>query len=352
MDTSQPLVDFSVIIPVYRSVAELERCLKSLRKNDLIRKSELIVVDDASPGVGKALEEIARRHGAAYHRLPLNAGPGVARNRGVELAQGDILVFIDADCVAPPDWLERITRPVRAGEAAVTTACYSAPVTANWLTVFQNEDYRYRMPAKECSTYFLNSCNMAITRNALLGSAGFPRQRVSEDMVLGIRLARRGTPARYLPDAGVRHDYHRDFRPYLRQRYAFAYHAMQSHLRTRSPETVEPSSRVRSFNPLRVAAGMLFSSLMLAAFLGAAALAGLLSPSLAALLTWIGLGFLLLEGGIHGGFLWYLTRRQGLIRALSYAGLLYLLDLVYLFATLMALKDSWRGDGRGQMVNA
>jgi glycosyltransferase involved in cell wall biosynthesis len=85
----------SVIVPVGDGAGFLADSLPALRASDLPADQwELIVVDDGS-GDGSAA--IAERYADAVVRLDRPHGPALARNRCVERARGDILVFIDAD---------------------------------------------------------------------------------------------------------------------------------------------------------------------------------------------------------------------------------------------------------------
>jgi glycosyltransferase involved in cell wall biosynthesis len=63
---------------------------------------EVIVVDDASTD-GTA--EAARRAGARVLSTSARRNAGGARNAGIEAAGGDVFAFLDADVIAPPDWL-------------------------------------------------------------------------------------------------------------------------------------------------------------------------------------------------------------------------------------------------------
>jgi glycosyltransferase involved in cell wall biosynthesis len=91
------LPSFSVIIPVYNSVATLARAIDSVLGQS-VPVHELIVVDDASTDETPAL---MARYGnpVRYLRRERNAGVSAARNFGAEQATGDWLAFLDAD-----DW--------------------------------------------------------------------------------------------------------------------------------------------------------------------------------------------------------------------------------------------------------
>jgi len=69
--------------------------------------AEVFVVDDASTD---ATAEAARRAGARVLRTETRRNAGGARNIGIEAAAGDIYAFLDADVIAPRDWLERVRR--------------------------------------------------------------------------------------------------------------------------------------------------------------------------------------------------------------------------------------------------
>jgi glycosyltransferase involved in cell wall biosynthesis len=84
----------SVIIPVYNCERYLAGAIESVRAQTW-RHIETVVVDDGSTDGSAA---VAKRFGSfVKYELQPHAGPGAARNRGVELAQGEYLAFLDAD---------------------------------------------------------------------------------------------------------------------------------------------------------------------------------------------------------------------------------------------------------------
>jgi glycosyltransferase involved in cell wall biosynthesis len=326
----------SIIVPAYNNVHELARCLDSLQHDELRHEAEIIVVDDCSSEEGPAIKNLARKYNARYYRQSENTGPGVARNLGASKARGDILVFIDSDCVSPEGWLTKLIQPIKEGSSKATTACYSGPVFPSWITTFQDEDYCYRMPTNDSDTSFVNSCNFAIKRKLFIDCGGFPSQRISEDMVLGLILAENGTPAKYLTGAGVKHDYHNNLKGYLRQRFSFAYNTVRSYLDRDHKKTEKANSGERSFNPLRTALGMFFISSGTVCFIFAI-ISFMFRFDVSRSFAAGGLLSLLFVALVHGRFLFFLNRRLGLGRTISYLPLLALIDFVYVHAVLKAL---------------
>jgi glycosyltransferase involved in cell wall biosynthesis len=96
----------SVIVPAHNAAGLLPRSLGALRASELSRDHwELIVVDDGSTD---ETSQIAARYADTVVTLPGRPhGPAYARNRGFEVSRGDVVVFIDADCVAHPDTIAR-----------------------------------------------------------------------------------------------------------------------------------------------------------------------------------------------------------------------------------------------------
>lgn len=92
---------FSVVIPAYNVEAYLEECLDSVAAQSY-KDWEAIIVDDGSTDGSAALAETWTRKDERFHLLKQeNQGLSAARNAGMDLAQGEYLLFLDAD-----DWLE------------------------------------------------------------------------------------------------------------------------------------------------------------------------------------------------------------------------------------------------------
>ncbi len=94
----------SVIVPARNAAETLGASLDALKASTW-QDFELIVVNDAS---ADNTAEIARGHGAQVVQMQTRVGPATARNRGADIARGEILLFVDADVCVHDDALERI----------------------------------------------------------------------------------------------------------------------------------------------------------------------------------------------------------------------------------------------------
>lgn len=119
--TSSSLV--SIVVPVRNGVATVARCLDSIMALDYpAGQREVIVVDNGSTD-GTAAAARAYPVTVISHPQPGVAG---ARNAGIRAAHGEIIAFIDADCVADKGWL----RELQVGADNPAVGCFVGPITA------------------------------------------------------------------------------------------------------------------------------------------------------------------------------------------------------------------------------
>jgi cellulose synthase/poly-beta-1,6-N-acetylglucosamine synthase-like glycosyltransferase len=98
----------SVVVPIRNGADTIGECIEALLANDYPpERREILVVDNAS---SDGTAEIIRRYAVTYLRAER---PGVshARNRGIEASRGELVAFLDGDCVAEPSWLTAVVRP-------------------------------------------------------------------------------------------------------------------------------------------------------------------------------------------------------------------------------------------------
>lgn len=99
----------SVIVPVYNSEQELRDCLDSLVEQTE-KDIEIIVIDDASTDNSPEIEaEYQKKYpNVKVYRNERNLGQSETRNRGIELAEGDYIAFLDSDDYVNPGMYEEL----------------------------------------------------------------------------------------------------------------------------------------------------------------------------------------------------------------------------------------------------
>ncbi len=205
--TAQDDPAVSVIVPVHNGAATIERCLAAIGRNPR-ELFEVIVVDDRSTDCTAAL---ARAMGAEVIANPSGTGPGAARNAGAARARGTYLLFIDADVEAQPTTVPRILDHFAAHReiAAVFGSYDDAPAEKNFASQYRNLLHHFiHQTAEQKSTSFWAGCG-AIRRDAFAAAGGFDAGRypqpATEDIELGLRLARAGQTVHVAREIQVKH---------------------------------------------------------------------------------------------------------------------------------------------------
>lgn len=262
----------TIIVPAYNARLTIGACIESLL-GQTRRPDEVIIVDDGSRDDTAA---VASRYGVKVIRLETNSGPGVARNAGASAATGEILAFTDADCVAPPDWLDGIVGMLDAPDVVAATGGYAGPVKDSFLTRLQHLLIRQRQAALPPEIESTITSNFACLRSAFKTAGGFPLYYRkgdltrpiwgNEDEELGFMFARTGGKIRWMSDIGVLHQFRLSLLGYLRQQRFYAERIILSHFRF--PEMVKSRTNYSRLNGALHLGSILGVGLGLLALLG------------------------------------------------------------------------------------
>ncbi|MEM9809330.1 MAG: glycosyltransferase [Cyanobacteria bacterium P01_D01_bin.56] len=200
------LPTMSVIIPVYNGGEAFRRCLESIQKSHQ-QPDEVIVVSD---GDTDGSWQVAENFGAKVVRLETSEGPARARNRGANVANSDILFFVDADVTLHADTLGLVKQRFHTNpEMAALIGSYDdEPGTSNFLSQYKNlfHHYTHQISSAIASTFW-GACG-AIRRSVFNAVGGFDegyRKPCIEDIELGYRLGRAGYEIRLCKDIQVKH---------------------------------------------------------------------------------------------------------------------------------------------------
>ena len=206
--SDQPTV--SVIIPHFNDLANLDVCLAALKAQTYpADRVQVIVADNASPIGLEAVQAVAGARAQVV--LVEDRGAGPARNGGVARATGQVLAFIDSDCVAEPQWLEEGVRALAGYDfvggrvtVLVEDEDHMTPVEA-WERVFAF-DFKTYIEKKG----FTGSGNLFCPRSLFETVTGF-RAGISEDYEWSKRAQSCGFKLGYAPLAIVGHPARRNW---------------------------------------------------------------------------------------------------------------------------------------------
>lgn len=204
----------SIIIPHYRDVERLDRCLHMLAPQ-VTPEMEVVVVDNDS---GIDLSLIAARYPFATILIEPKKGAAEARNTGVAHTKADKILFIDADCVPAPDWVEKtlaaLPRAAIVSGRVDTFDEGSAPRTG--AQAFEAV-FAFRMQHYIEQLGFSGAGNLATTRD-VFNKVGPFRVGMSEDKDWSQRAIRAGFSLIYVDEMIVAHPTRSDW-PALRKKW-------------------------------------------------------------------------------------------------------------------------------------
>jgi glycosyltransferase involved in cell wall biosynthesis len=214
MAAAQPSV--SVIIPHYNDLGGLQICLAALEQQTYpADRIEIVVGDNASPQGLEAVRAVAR--GRASVVLVEERGAGPARNGAVAQSRGEILAFIDSDCVAESQWLEEGVRALQDFDfvggrvkVLVDDEAHMTPVEA-WERVFAF-DFKTYIEKKG----FTGSGNLFCPRTLFETVGGFG-VGISEDTEWSQRAQAHAFRLGYAPKAVVGHPARRTWDELIRK---------------------------------------------------------------------------------------------------------------------------------------
>jgi glycosyltransferase involved in cell wall biosynthesis len=209
-------MELSVVIPTYQRPELLRRCLESLREQDLdAQRFEVVVVDDGSGDATSDVLATAASSNVVALTQPRNAGPAAARNRGVQAAGGELVLFLDDDVAATSDLLathlaiHQQHNDPRLGVLGRIDWDPTLTVTPfmHWLDTsglqFAYDTWLREGPVDPPYGAFYTA-NLSMHRELLVAEDGFDERfpyPAFEDIELAFRLTKRGFHLDYRPSA-------------------------------------------------------------------------------------------------------------------------------------------------------
>lgn len=214
---------FSIIIPLFNRPNEIDELLLSLC-NQTNKQFEVIIAEDGSSiKSDKVVEKYKDKLSIIYFEK-LNSGPGLTRNKAVEKANFEWLIFFDSDCIIPENYIESVTIALNSN----TVDAYGGPDAALSSFTPVQKAINYSMTSffttggirggsKTMDKFHPRSFNMGVTRKAFDTLNGYGKMRFGEDIDFSLRLLESGFQTALIPDACVYHKRRTNFRQFFKQ---------------------------------------------------------------------------------------------------------------------------------------
>jgi len=223
-DLYEPFV--SIIVAVYNRADQIKPCIESLLGLDYPKsKYEIIIVDDASED---DTPEVVAGYDVRLVRMEENSGQSAARNVGVGLAKGEIVAFVDSDCIAEADWLRELVPYFQDSRNALVGGYVASFYQESFLDKYEEAKSPLNMGEElltglgEESDFYVPTCNMLVSKEAYLRVGGLDKDlRVGEDVDFCWKLKEEGFRLVYVPRGRVRHKHRNRFIEVCKRRFDY-----------------------------------------------------------------------------------------------------------------------------------
>ncbi|MCP4311472.1 MAG: glycosyltransferase [Bacteroidetes bacterium] len=217
------MLKISLIIPVFNRPGEVQELLQSLTlQSD--KEFEVIIVEDGSTESSlKVVESFGSLLDIKYF-FKANSGPGPSRNFGCKEASGNYMIFLDSDCVIPPDYCKIVKETLNSDYPDA----FGGPDRAHHgFTKFQKA-INFSMTSflttggirggnEKMGKFHPRSFNMGFSGEVYKVTGGFSDMRFGEDVDLSLRILENGFTTSLIIDAFVYHKRRSTLRQFFKQ---------------------------------------------------------------------------------------------------------------------------------------
>lgn len=220
------MAKYSVIVPVYNRIDEVEDLLQSLAKQSFTDFETIIVEDGSTMPCEDTVKKFQDQIDVKYY-FKDNEGRSIARNHGIERASGDYFIFFDSDCVIPENYFEILDKRLK----TTPLDCFGGPDAAHSSFTPVQKAISFAMTSFlttggirggkiQLEKFVPRSFNMGYSRKVYERVGGF-REMFSEDIDMSTRIRMAGFSIGLISDAEVYHKRRVDFGKFWRQVHVF-----------------------------------------------------------------------------------------------------------------------------------
>lgn len=220
-DSHQTACDYSVVVCTRSRADRLARSLESILVSmDAApgRTGELLVIDNGSTDeTATLLAALSAQDHRVRSASEPKPGIGRARQHGLSVARGAVVIWTDDDVVVPSGWASAMMRPIVDGEADAVAGgiAMAAELWRPWMTADLAAKYYAHIPDPPAVAPGFAGANMAFRRDIgeqilfdpMLGTARYPG---AEDVLVYVQMLEAGYRIIGIPDALVEHHFKAD----------------------------------------------------------------------------------------------------------------------------------------------
>lgn len=226
LDPASVLPSVTVIIPVRNRPREIAACLESLERvlypHD---KLDIVVVDDASTD---ETPSVVGRFPVRLVALEKHRQASSCRNIGAAAAKGEILAFLDSDCMADPLWLKELVPAFEHPDVSVVGGLVDTAMGTKGLDRYEQVRSSLKVASwfkRSSSTesfFYVPSCNLLVRRETFSRLGGFREDLlVGEDVDLCWRAEDAGHLVDYRPQGRVFHKHRNSMKGFCSRRFEY-----------------------------------------------------------------------------------------------------------------------------------
>lgn len=218
---------FSIVVPVYNRPDEMDDLLRSMTEQTDKGFEAVIVEDGSTVPCGEVCKRYACKELDVSYFAKENEGRSIARNYGMEHAKGDYFIFVDSDCVLPPDYVESLRKAL----VANYTDCFGGPDAAHSSFTSTQKAINYSMTSflttggirggkVQLEKFVPRTFNMGFSREVYEKTGGF-REMFSEDIDMSTRIRIKGYGISLFRDVVIYHKRRLGWKKFWRQVHVF-----------------------------------------------------------------------------------------------------------------------------------
>lgn len=216
-------IEISFIIPVYNRPKEILELLESMvqqKENEF----EVVIVEDGSDLKCDTICEKFKNKLDLKYFYKENSGPGQSRNYGYEKAKGNYCIFLDSDCVLPPNYFKTVHNELKENyvdafggpdRAHIDFSILQKAINYSMTSFFTTGGIRGN--SEKLDKFYPRSFNMGYSRDVFNKTKGFSKMRFGEDIDMSIRILQSGFKTRLIKNAFVYHKRRTSFKQFFKQ---------------------------------------------------------------------------------------------------------------------------------------